>query len=168
MFVEFLRHNKYASAILTFLRLYVGYEWLTAGYGKLTAGFEAGGFLKGAAAKAVGDHPAVQAWWADFLNSFAIPNVHLFEALIPWGETLVGLGLLLGCLTKSAAFFGMMMNFAFMLSGTTSTNPQLVLLSIFIIIAGHNAGRIGVDGLLHKYGKGLKFPHLPKRHAPQH
>ncbi|MCP8970645.1 DoxX family membrane protein [Ectobacillus ponti] len=156
MFIKFLRTNQYAAAVLTILRLYVGYEWLTAGYEKLTGGFDAGGFLKGAVAKAAGDHPAVQAWWAHFLEGFAIPNVDLFNFLVPWGETLVGLGLLLGCFTRTAAFFAMLMNFAFMFSGTTSTNPQLVLLSIFIILAGHNAGKIGVDGLLHKYGKGLK------------
>jgi len=33
-------------------------------------------------------------------------------------------------------------------SGSTSTNVQLVLLSMFILISALNAGRYGVDGVL--------------------
>lgn len=36
MFVDFIRNNKIAAGILTFLRVYIGYQWLTAGYGKIT------------------------------------------------------------------------------------------------------------------------------------
>ncbi|WP_335869586.1 DoxX family protein [Bacillus sp. 2205SS5-2] len=145
MFVQFLRENKIAAYILTALRLYLGYTWITAGWGKITGGFDAGGFLQGAVGKASGDHPAVQGWWASFLDSFAIPNVGLFNVLVPWGEFLIGLGLLLGCLTTAAVFFGMMMNFAFLFSGTTSTNPMMLLIGIFIIVAGANAGKFGLD-----------------------
>ncbi|KUP07635.1 Crp/Fnr family transcriptional regulator [Bacillus coahuilensis p1.1.43] len=145
MMVAYLRESKVASYVLTILRLYLGYAWLTAGWGKITGGFDASGYLQGSIAKATGEHPAVQGWWASFLEGFAIPNVGLFNFLIPWGEFLVGLGLLLGCLTTAAVFFGMVMNFAFLFSGTVSTNPMMLLLSIFIIVAGANAGRIGLD-----------------------
>jgi thiosulfate dehydrogenase (quinone) large subunit len=147
MFTKWLKENTIAAGILTVLRLYVGWEFLHAGWGKLTAPepFSALGFLKGAAASAVGEHPAVQSWWASFLNGFAIPNHGLFDFMVPYGEFLVGLGLILGCFTTVAVFFGMTLNFAFLFSGTTSTNPQLVLLSIFIIIAGANAGKFGLD-----------------------
>jgi thiosulfate dehydrogenase [quinone] large subunit len=57
----------------------------------------------------------------------------------------IGLGLILGALTTAAVFFGMLMNFTFMLAGTVSSNPWLILLSIFIIAAGANAGKFGVD-----------------------
>jgi len=49
-----------------------------------------------------------------------------------------------GCFTKTAVFFGLVMNF----SGSTSTNVQLVLLSMFILVSALNAGRYGVDGVL--------------------
>jgi len=61
---------------------------------------------------------------------------------------LVGIGLLIGCFTKTAVFFGMMMNFSYMFSGTTSTNPQLILLSLFILVSAMNAGRYGADGMI--------------------
>ena len=35
MINKFLRENKIAAAILTVLRLYLGYSWLTAGYAKI-------------------------------------------------------------------------------------------------------------------------------------
>ena len=48
MVVNWLRENKVAAGILTVLRLYIGYSWITAGFHKLTGGFDASGFLKGA------------------------------------------------------------------------------------------------------------------------
>ncbi|WP_075981169.1 DoxX family protein [Bacillus massilinigeriensis] len=145
MFVKFFRENVIASALLLVARLYLGYEWMNAGIHKLTGGFDASGFLKGALAGASGDHPNVQGWWAAFLENFAIPNADLFSTLIPIGETLVGLGLILGCLTTAAAFFAAVMNFSFLFSGTVSTNAQMVLLTVFILVAGANAGRFGLD-----------------------
>lgn len=145
MVVHFFRENKYASMFLLIIRLYLGYEWVVAGWEKITGGFDAYGFLKGSVEKAGGDHPAVAVWWASFLDGFAIPNVGLFNFLIPWGEFLVGLALIVGCFTTFAALMGAAMNFAFMFSGTTSTNPLMALLTFFILVAGYNAGKLGCD-----------------------
>lgn len=143
--LRFLRENVIASVLLLLARLYIGWSWMTAGWGKVTGGFDASGFLNGAIAKAGGDHPAVASWWGSFLDSVALPNAGLFSFMVSWGELLVGVGLILGCLTTAAVFFGMMMNFAFLFSGTVSSNALMVLISIFIIVAGKNAGRFGVD-----------------------
>ncbi|MED4227918.1 DoxX family protein [Neobacillus cucumis] len=147
MFNKFLRENKIAAGILTVLRLYLGYAWLTAGLHKLTGGFDATGFLKGAVVNPVKgpDGAVVFGWYVDFLKHFAIPNADIFNTLIPVGEFLVGLGLILGCLTTAAMFFGLVMNFAYMFAGTISTNPMDILLGVFIVAAGLNAGRIGLD-----------------------
>ncbi|GBF11738.1 MAG: DoxX family protein [Tepidibacillus sp.] len=153
--IKFLKENVYASYVLTLVRLYLGYEWIQAGWHKLTGAepFNAQGFLMGAVKKATGDHPVVQSWWANFLDAFAIPNVGLFNFLVPYGEFLVGLGLILGALTTAAAFFGILMNYAFMFSGSTSTNVQMSLLTIFILVAGFNAGKIGLDRWIIPYIK---------------
>ncbi|EPD51050.1 hypothetical protein HMPREF1210_02241 [Paenisporosarcina sp. HGH0030] len=149
MFIDLLRHNKNVSILLAVLRVYLGYTWVMAGWGKIASGqFDASGFLQGALANATGEHPAVQGWWVVFLENVAIPNVEIFNTLVPWGEFLVGIGLLVGCFTKTAVFFGLAMNFAYLFSGTTSTNPQLVLLSMFILVSAINAGRYGVDGMI--------------------
>ncbi|MGG3480782.1 DoxX family protein [Peribacillus frigoritolerans] len=149
MFIDLLKLNKNVSILLAVLRVYLGYTWVMAGWGKLTGGqFDASGFLQGALANSTGEHPAVQGWWVAFLENVAIPNVEIFNTLVPWGEFLVGIGLLVGCFTKTAVFFGLVMNFSYLFSGTTSTNPQLVLLSMFILVSAMNAGRYGVDGMI--------------------
>ena len=141
-----------ASWIWLVLRLYVGYQWLEAGWHKLTGPtpFDTTGFLKGAIAKAVpatpGAKPVVQAWWADFLQGFALPNAKLFSFAVQWGEILVGLALILGFATLFAAVMGMTMNLAFLLSGTTSTNPNLLALQFVLVALGAGyAGYLGVD-----------------------
>lgn len=147
MFNQFLRENKVAAAILTVLRIYLGYEWLTAGFHKITGGFDASGFLKGAIANPVKgpDGSVVYATYVGFLKHFALPNAHVFNVIVPWGEFLVGLGLILGCLTTAAVFFALVMNFSYVMAGTVSSNPLDILLGVIILAAGFNAGRIGLD-----------------------
>jgi thiosulfate dehydrogenase [quinone] large subunit len=147
MFMKFLRESMIAAVVLTLLRIYLGYSWFTAGYHKLTGGFDASGFLKGAVANPVKgpDGSVVYPTYLSFLKGFALPNAGVFNTIIPIGEVLVGLGLILGCLTTAAAFFALLMNFSYLMAGTVSTNPFDILLGVFIVAAGYNAGRIGLD-----------------------
>jgi thiosulfate dehydrogenase (quinone) large subunit len=141
------------------VRLYLGYEWISAGWTKLAGsgssawvGDKAGaaivGFAKGALAKSSGDHPDVTGWYATFLNDLVIPNAGLFGRLVAVGETLVGLALILGALTGIAAFFGILMNANYLLAGTVSTNPILIILGTIVMLAWRNAGWIGLDRFL--------------------
>lgn len=146
MLVKWLRENTISAVLFVALRIFLGYQWMTAGFHKITGDFDAGGFLKGAVANPVkGPDGVVYGWWTSFLEGFAIPNSKLFSELVAWGELLVGLGLILGCLTTAAAFFGVVMNFAFMLSGTVSHNPTDIIMGILIMVAGFNAGKYGLD-----------------------
>ncbi|WP_449619822.1 DoxX family protein [Robertmurraya sp. Marseille-Q9965] len=158
MIGKLLRENNIVAGILTVVRIYLGWAWMTAGWGKLTGGFDAAGFLKGAVANPVvhDGHP-VYAGWVSFLESFAIPNAGLFNFMIPLGEFLVGLGLILGCLTTAAAFFAMVMNFSFMLSGTVSHNPTDIIMGVFIAAAGYNAGKFGLDRYVLPFLRKLVF-----------
>ncbi|MBW7476363.1 DoxX family protein [Paenibacillus oenotherae] len=148
--MKFWRENVWAAGVVTLIRLLVGYQWLTAGWHKITGekAFDATGFLNGALAKPVIDKAtgeAVYPTFNAFLEHFALPNVKIINILIPWGEFLVGLGLIVGALTLTAAFFGLLMNFMFMFAGTVSTNPWLLLLGIVVVLGGANAGRFGLD-----------------------
>ncbi|MGJ7920786.1 DoxX family protein [Neobacillus sp. LXY-4] len=148
MVVNFLRENKIAAGILTFLRLYLGYSWLTAGWGKLTGeGFDASGYLQNAVANPVKgpDGNMVYGWYVHFLENFALPNIDIFNTIVPVGEFLIGLGLILGCLTTAAMFFGLVMNFSFFLAGTVSHNPTDIFLGMIILFSGYNAGKYGLD-----------------------
>ena len=135
------------------LRLYVGYEWLSAGWEKLNSpawtGSQAGtalsGFVNGALAKATGAHPAVQGWYASFLQSVVLPNPAVWSWAVSLGEFLVGVGLIVGMLTGIAAFFGSVMNMNYLLAGTVSTNPILFALATFLVLAWKTAGWWGLD-----------------------
>ncbi|PWK14841.1 DoxX family membrane protein [Tumebacillus permanentifrigoris] len=145
--MNWLRNSVVASALLTIVRIYVGWKFLDAGWGKVTGdkAFDSSGFLKGAIAKSTGDKPSVQEWYGNFLDGFALPNVDLFNFLVQWGELLVGIGLILGTLTTFAAIMGLLMNFNYVLAGTVSINANLIFLGFFIVAAGFNAGRFGGD-----------------------
>ena len=162
MFNNFLRENKISAAILTIIRLYLGYSWFTAGFHKLTGSFDAAGFLKGVTANPVKgpDGSLVYGWYVEFLNNFALPNVDIFNTIVPWGETLIGLGLLLGCLTTAAMFFGLMMNFAFFLAGTVSHIPTDLFLGAIILFAGVNAGQFGLDRWVVPYIRKTVFKNI--------
>jgi thiosulfate dehydrogenase [quinone] large subunit len=151
MVMKFYKENVWAAVAITLLRLYVGWQWVDAGWHKLTGGFDASGFLKGAIGKPVTDHATNAVIFPNytyFIEHFALPNVKLINVLIPVGEFLVGVGLILGGLTLTAAFFGMMLNIMFLFAGTVSTNPWLLMLGVIIFAAGTNAGRYGLDAYL--------------------
>lgn len=135
------------------LRLYVGWQWVEAGYGKITSpvwvGSKAGvaleGFLKGAMAKTAGPHPDVVSCYGAFLKDVVFPHASLFSHMVAYGELLVGIGLMLGIFTGIAAFFGGFMNMNYLFAGTISTNPLLFLIELLLILSWRVAGWIGLD-----------------------
>jgi thiosulfate dehydrogenase (quinone) large subunit len=145
--------NYLMATVFTVLRVWLGIQWIEAGFHKITDGFDASGFIQGAIAKAGGDHPAVQGWYANFLEGFAVPNVELFNVLIPWGEVLVGLGLILGAATIPALLAGAFMNLNFLMAGTVSTNPVLYTAAIILLFTGAASYFYGVDRFAVPYVK---------------
>lgn len=136
------------------VRLYVGYQWLTSGLGKISnpAWVVTGDALKGfwERAVAIPEAPARPAisfdWYRVFLQALLDSNSHVwFAKLVVAGEILIGIALILGLFTAVAAFFGGFMNWNFMMAGTASTNPVLFTLSIFLILAWKTAGWWGLD-----------------------
>ena len=148
MINKWWRNNNIAAAIMTLLRIYLGYNFMIAGWGKITGGqFDASGFLNNAIQNPVKgpDGSSVFSLYNSFLENVALPNVEVFNIIVPWGEFLVGIGLILGCLTSAAAFFGVIMNFSFLMAGAISHNPTDILIGLLILFAGTNAGKFGLD-----------------------
>jgi thiosulfate dehydrogenase [quinone] large subunit len=135
------------------VRLYVAWQWLTAGWAKLNdatwvgskAGIALTGFLQHALTLATGAHPSVQPWYAWFVQNIVLPQVVVWSYAVAFGEFLVGVGLLLGILTGFAAFFGGLMNLNYLLAGSVSTNPVLLVLEIGLALAWKIAGWWGGD-----------------------
>lgn len=169
------------SWIWLVLRVYVGYEWISAGWEKLhspawvggSAGSALAGFVKGALADTTGAHPAVQAWYASFLQNIVLPNVGIWGYAIAIGEFLVGVALILGIFTGIAAFFGSFMNVNYLLSGSVSTNPILFVIATWLVLAWKTAGWIGLDhwvlpALGTPWSPGFIFKHHERAEEPSH
>lgn len=153
---KFLFSNSKASVLWLIVRVYVGWEWLSAGWDKvhspLWVGSNAGGaltgFIKGALSKTAGAHPDVQGWYAYFLEHVVLPHVNTWSHMVAFGEVIIGFALIIGLFTGIAAFFGLFMNLNFLLAGAVSINPILFVCSIGLILAWRVAGYIGVDRYL--------------------
>jgi thiosulfate dehydrogenase [quinone] large subunit len=139
------------------VRLWVGYDFIVAGFHKLTTpawvdGSGAGiiGFWKGALGTTPAGAPVITFdWYRSFIQFLVDTNsAGWFSYVIVGGELLVGLGLILGAFVGLAAAGGLIMNMAFMLAGTTSTNPIMAILAVLLILAWKNAGFIGLDRFL--------------------
>lgn len=156
---HFFAADKKSAVLWFLLRLYVGYEWLMAGWEKVMspvwfgshAGQALGGFIQGALAKTSGMHPDVAMWYASFLQNVVGSHLVLWSNLVALGELCVGLGLIVGLFTGIAAFFGSFMNLNYLLAGTVSVNPILLALSIPLVLAWRVAGYWGLDRYAHPY-----------------
>jgi thiosulfate dehydrogenase (quinone) large subunit len=139
--------------VWTVLRIWLGLQWIEAGYYKITSGFEVSGFLQGAIS-----NPTVPGWYAGFLEGFALPNIEFFNILIPWGEFLVGLGLILGFVTIPALIAGAFMNINFIMAGVGLSSPDSKFFAVAMILLFIGKGRYyyGLDRYVIPYLKKQK------------
>lgn len=132
------------------LRLLMGWIFLTAGIGKLTGEpFAAGGYL----ANVDPASPAAGIYGAMAANPMLMD---LINVAVPWGQVLIGVGLLVGALVRVAAFFGALMMGTFYFGNWEVANglinADLVYLVVFLAIIALAAGRYwGLDALLARY-----------------
>jgi thiosulfate dehydrogenase (quinone) large subunit len=151
---RFFFQSATAAWLWLVVRLFVGYEFLTAGLHKFTTaawmdGSGAGilGFWKGALGTTPAGAPVITFdWYRAFIQFLVDTNsAGWFSYVIVSGELAVGIGLILGIFTGVAAAGGLLLNMAFLLAGTTSTNPVMAILGVLLILAWKNAGYIGLD-----------------------
>ncbi len=141
-------------------RIWVGYQFLNAGWQKLFgdeqaafvgahAGAGVSGFLGHAVSPAMttGANPSVLGPYAWFANNLFIPHATFFGVLVAFGETLVGLALILGLFTRFAAFWGVVLNLMFLFAGATGLNPYMLTADLSILLVGASAGLLGVDSV---------------------
>lgn len=150
---RFLFADTRMAPVWLILRLWLGYEWLHAAWGKWAEGGWVGkgaggavkGFAQGAIAQTTGEHPQVTGWYATFLKEVVMPNAALFSYLVIFGETLIGLALILGAFSGIAAFFGVFMNASFLFARTAGANPLMAIVAILLVLAWRVAGWWGLD-----------------------
>ncbi|WP_418281039.1 DoxX family membrane protein [Halorubrum sp. DTA98] len=134
------------------LRLMMGLAFVNAGLDKLLGGgFNAAGYL-GNAPSSNGSPLAdlfvsmsQTPWFMEFMN-----------IAVPWGQLLIGLGLLVGCLTRLAAFWGAFMMLLFYFGNWNVAhgyiNGDFAYMPVFLSVAAFGAGRIfGLDRYIEQY-----------------
>ena len=166
-FAKFLFSDTRMAVVWLIVRLYVGYSWLDAGLHKILD--------SGAATNYIYDGKGILAFWNNIVRVPAAPakppitydwyrgliqfliDSHaevVMGKVIAFGETAVGLGLI----------FGAFMNLNFMLAGSSSTNPVLLLLGFLLVLAWKTAGYIGLDRfLLPILGTPWKVPSVERK-----
>jgi thiosulfate dehydrogenase [quinone] large subunit len=153
-FAKWLFASGAAAWIWLPIRLYLGYEWLHAGWEKvtgdpswLTSSEPLKGFVGFALTNAgQGDHSAVNyGWYAAFLRWVGGDGASFMSKVISLGEITVGVMLILGLFTGIAAFLAGTLSMSFGLAGVAGVNPMFFLFEILLILAWRNAGYIGLD-----------------------
>ena len=91
-------------------------------------------------------HDASRAPAARDSRTVSVPD--WFGPLVAWGELLIGIALIIGAFVGVAAFFGMFMNWNFIMAGAASTNGLLLVAAFLLVLAWKVAGYIGADYFL--------------------
>lgn len=156
-------------------RLWLGYEWLASGWGKVTsdAWMSTGAALQGFASGALetgttGDHPRIAyGFYVSFLE-WVRDSAHPWMAkLVAVGEVAIGLALLVGAFVGIAAFLGVMLNFSFVFAGSAGVNPAFLIVGLLLMLAWRNAGYLGADRwLLPAVGTPWSHRPPPRTEAP--
>ncbi|MGA2820284.1 MAG: DoxX family protein [Anaerolineales bacterium] len=135
------------------VRIWVGYQWLSAGIEKIgnPAWMQTGAALKGflvaaAAVPANGRAPIAFAWYRTFIQMLINTQAYTwFAKVVTVGEVLVGVALILGVFTGISGFFGAFMNWNYIMAGTASTNALLLVLGLLLLAAWKVSGYLGAD-----------------------
>lgn len=157
---RFLFSDTRMAVIWLAVRIYIGWAWLEAGWHKIEAVGASNYIVDGAGIlsfwKRIAAVPVAPAkpvitydWYRGFIQ-FLIDNHAevVMGKVIAFGEAAVGTALIIGAFVGIAAASGAFMNLNFMLAGSASTNPVLLLLGILLVLAWKTAGYIGLDRFL--------------------
>ena len=176
-FAKWLFASSRSAPLWLVARIWLGYQWLAAGWGKVTGtspaawkpfgwfhiealgwGFTSQSWLRSTAGlkgfagyalqNASGAHAAVNyGWYASFLRWIEHGGGWL-APVIALGEVAIGIGLLFGILTGVSAFFAGVLTTSFGLAGVAGVNPLFFVVEVLIVLAWRNAGYYGVDRYL--------------------
>lgn len=133
------------------LRLYLGWSWLSSGWGKAQnpAWVDTGEALRGFWENAIRLDPRpviAVGWYRDFIQAMLDAQAYTwFAKVVVAGELLIGVALILGAFTGIAAFLGGFLNWNFIMAGTASTNALLFAIATGLVLGWKVSGWIGLD-----------------------
>lgn len=142
--VEGRAHPLSAWFVLA-LRLVIGFAFFYSGAEKVLGGFDAQGYLLNVAGQNGNPLEGMFLWMGQTQWFVEFVNV-----AVPWGEVAIGLGILVGFLTRLAGFFGALMMLLFYFGNWDMAhgpiNSDFMYMLVFLSVAAFGAGRIlGLD-----------------------
>lgn len=149
-FVAWLRESKYATVAWLAVRVWVGIMWMEAGWSKVF-GAENAAFLhnNGAGVAGFAGHGApAYSWWGSIMHSFVVPNASWIAVLVAFGELAIGIGLVVGFLTRTAAIASLVLLFTYVMSGTASVTAFYAMCAIIVLATWRTSTWISVDGVI--------------------
>jgi thiosulfate dehydrogenase [quinone] large subunit len=153
-FVQWLFGSPKVAWFWFVLRVYLGFQWLSAGWEKMQSpgwmatGLSLQAFWARAVSAPVGGTKGIvhYGWYHDLLGYMLQHEWYTwFGKLVAIGETMIGVLLIIGAFVGVAAFLGAFLNFNYLLAGTASTNPVLFVLALLLVMAWKVAGYYGLD-----------------------
>jgi uncharacterized membrane protein YphA (DoxX/SURF4 family) len=139
-----------AMRVAAVVRILTGALFVAEGLSKITGGFVRGEFAGSARRMATATFP----FWKRFLEAVVLPHASVFAWLVALGELAVGLALLAGFLTRTAAAAGALLMLSIVLGAarpeagaawddwiTAGLSPKLALL-LFALLAGTNSAAV--------------------------
>jgi len=152
-----------AAISVLLIRLFLAYEWVNSGTGKIQSILASPDPYFGALSNAFGAWAKSNPYpfMTDFLTNTLVPNTPAFITMVAICEVLVGLSLLLGLLTRIGAVGGITLNaILYLAAGHTSPSTagiNLVMIGAQLGMMIAPGGRVlGLDALLHR-----KFTRVP-------
>jgi thiosulfate dehydrogenase [quinone] large subunit len=105
-------------------------------------------------------------FFRDFMQHTVVAHSQLFAELTALGETVVGLGLVFGCLTVLAAGIGLFLvanyGLAVQWQGSSQQGFHYMLIATLVVILATRAGRTwGVDGWVRAHRPWSRLARLP-------
>ena len=143
------------ARLAALVRMATGLLFLAAAYTKITGDFVRVGFAKSAQQMTADSWP----FWRSFLESAVLPHAAMFAWVVALGELAVGIGLLLGLLTRVAAAGGVLLMLSILLGQsyagpraswdkwvTAGVTTKFALLLLLLILAAHTGRVWGLNG----------------------
>jgi len=133
------------------LRVWLGWTWLEAGWAKVTNPdwMTTGTALQGYLTRAVAVDPKPVTtfdWYRGLIDLLLTSGSYVwFAKLVTLGEIAVGIALIIGAFTGLAALGGAFMNWNYLMAGTASTNPLLLVFAFVLVLTWKTSGWFGAD-----------------------
>ena len=147
--LDSFRSAKISTWPIVALRVYTGIFFLYFGARKIGTGFSGTnteGFLGAMSENTFG-------FYKPIVENVVMPLSGVFSFLVAWGELFLGIALILGLMTRYAAYLGafMVLNFWFAKGQgiLDAQNHDVIWFVILIVLGGLHAGRtMGLDAKL--------------------